>query len=175
MRTAEECRHLSTLADTLWVERHLVEHLRYKLVSARLLLAADERRFVPRAVTEVDQVMARLWAAEAERDRAVTRVARDWRVPEAELTLLRLTLESPPPWDTVFDDHRETFQRLADEIEATARENRRLASGALQAVRTSLSTLTGADTAPADDGYRPGSGGTAVAVKPPATRVDFAL
>ncbi|HEX9887874.1 MAG TPA: flagellar export chaperone FlgN [Nitriliruptorales bacterium] len=143
MRTIEECRHLPALAQTLWAERHLVEHLLYKLVAANLMLAADDRRFVSRALDEVDAVVERLWDAERARSSAVAEVARHWRVPADEVTLSRLGSECPEPWGSMFDEHRDAFDRMTAEIERTADDNRRLASVALSDIRASLAALSG--------------------------------
>ena len=66
MATSTENGHLARLADTLWYERRLLEYLLFKLVSANLVLIADDRRFVGPAVAEVDAVMEqiRTWGQE---------------------------------------------------------------------------------------------------------------
>ena len=47
---------LAQLADTLWLERRLLECLLFKLVEANLILTADAARFVTLAIDEVEQV-----------------------------------------------------------------------------------------------------------------------
>lgn len=49
--------HISQLADVLWYERQLMEFLLFKLVTANLMLNADERRFVAPSIAEVERVM----------------------------------------------------------------------------------------------------------------------
>ena len=49
--------HLALLAQTLSAERELLELLLFKLVEARLVLTADEPRFVPQAMLEVEAVV----------------------------------------------------------------------------------------------------------------------
>ena len=67
---------MSQLADTLWYERRLLEYLLFKLVSANLVLIADDRRFVGPAIAEVDAVMAEIRRAEEQRSSAIsTRLA----------------------------------------------------------------------------------------------------
>lgn len=154
--------HLEALADTLWAERHLVEFLLYKLTVAKLILAADERRFVSVALSEVERVMAGLRDAEERRNEAVAAVAADWDRPLRELTLSVLAEEAPEPMRSVFADHREGFLELSTEIEETAAENRRLASGALNTVQRALDALTGEQTGPTYDAagrQRPGQAG----------------
>lgn len=133
---------LQALADTLWEERQLAELLLYKLVSARLILAADDRRHVGLALVEVERVIQAFRGAEAQRSRTVERIADDLDVPPGELRLAVLAEEAPEPWRTVFGDHRERFLALTTEIEEAAMENRRLLSAALNGIHESLSELT---------------------------------
>lgn len=139
---------LEALADTLWAERHVVEFLLYKLTVAKLMLAADERRFVSAALSEVEQVVGRLREAEERRQTALLTVAQEWRRPAAEVTLSALAEETAEPMRGVFEDHRKGFLELSLEIEETAAENRRLASGALNSIQEALGALTGAPQAP---------------------------
>ncbi len=143
MQPIEACASLPTLADTLWAERGVVEHLLYRLVAARLLLAADERRHVPRALQEVENALDGLWETERDRKAAVRMVADDWGIPAEELTLKRMAEEAPEPWATILDEHHESFARITAEVEHTARENSRLAAVGLNAVQSSLQHLTG--------------------------------
>jgi hypothetical protein len=134
---------LERLADTLWAERHVVELLLYKLTAARLFLAADERRFVPVALDEVERVVGLLRDAEQRRTDAIAEAAEVLGVPVEGLTLTELAAASPEPLRSVFADHRKGFLSLAAEIEETAATNRRLATAALSSVREALDTLTG--------------------------------
>lgn len=150
MQTELELAHserLEALADTLWAERHLVEFLLYKLTVAKLILAADERRFISLALSEVERVVTGLRDAESRRNGAVAEVARDWGRPARDLTLSVLAAESPEPMRSVFEDHHQGFQELSAEIEETAAENRRLAGGALNTVQQAIDALTGQGTA----------------------------
>jgi len=143
MRNLEECRQLPALADTVWAERTLVERLLYKLVTAKLILAADLRRYVPQALEEVEDIVGQLWAAEDRRVIALGAVATEWRVRPDELTLGHLAEEAPEPWSSMFADHHQAFAEMTSEIEQTAADNRRLANTALASIQTSLGNLTG--------------------------------
>lgn len=134
---------LESLADTLWAERHVVHYLLFKLVTARLILAADERRFVAPALDEVERMTEALRESELRRELALAEVADEWGVEPAELTLSDLAERADEPMRSVFAEHREAFLRLAEEIDATAADNRRLAGAALEHVQQSLDTLTG--------------------------------
>ncbi|HEY8339184.1 MAG TPA: flagellar protein FlgN [Egibacteraceae bacterium] len=143
MTTPPPSERLHALADTLWAERHLVELLLFKLVTAKLLLAADERRFVTLALDEVGRVLDSLHEAEQRREEAVADVAAEWGVRTDELTLTELARRAPEPLRTVFADHATAFLDLANEIDETASTNRRLATATLSHVHASLDALTG--------------------------------
>lgn len=135
--------HLTVLADTLWAERHVVEYLLYKLLTARLMLAADERRFVSVALEEVDRVVGMLREAEQRRAAALARAAESLGVPASELTLAELATRAPGPLRSVFRDHRDAFATMAAEIDEHTRANRRLASSALNDLHATIGGLAG--------------------------------
>ncbi len=135
-------RALERLADTLWAQRHLVELLLYRLTVAKLVLAADERRFVALAVGEVDDAVDKLRDAELKREVAIGELADQWGLRSEDLTLSEVAERAPEPYQAVFADHRDGFQALTEEIEATASENRRLATAGLRSVQHALDVLT---------------------------------
>ena len=137
--------HLQRLAEVLWEERHLVGELLYRLTCARLLLAADQQRFVGNAVDEIDHTTSRLREVELHREGVVHDVADALGVPVDQLTLAALAADSGEPWSRIFRDHRREFLSLAAEIEETTEANRELASQALGRVRQSIDTLSGTD------------------------------
>lgn len=134
---------LEDLADVLWAERHLVEYLLFKLVTANLLLSAEERRFVPKAMDEVERVMERLGEVENRREAALLPVAREWQLQPRDLSLATLAQRAPEPMATVFRDLHSDFMALTAEIESTSAENRKLANSALNHMHSALETLTG--------------------------------
>jgi hypothetical protein len=123
MATIDDRRELEALAETLWAERHVVEYLLFKLVTAKLVLGADERRFVKPALDEVSRVTGAL--------------------RQADLTLVELAARAGQPMQSVFLDHRDGFRALAEQIEETTAANRQLAAGALASVSETLDGLTG--------------------------------
>ena len=114
---------LERLADTLWAERHVVELLLYRLTVAKLMLAADERRFVSLAIGEVEEAVDSLREAELRRETAIAALADVWDMDPDKLTLGDLAERAPEPFASVLADHREGFRKLTEEIEATAGEN----------------------------------------------------
>lgn len=152
METANLRRpHLQRLAETLWEERHVVTELLYRLTCARLLLSADQQRFVVHAIDEVDGTTTRLREIELHREGVLEEVAQAAGTDPSELTLALLSTSAPEPWQAVFADHRRAFLSLAAEIEEAATANRELATQALGRVRLSIDTLSG--TAPTGATY----------------------
>ena len=143
MNNVQGSPHLEALADTLWAERRVVEVLLFKLVTAKLVLEASERRFVTLAMDEVQHMLGTLRSSEVQRSAALEPVAAAWGCPPDDLTLSELANRSPSPMDAVFRDHHEAFLEMAVEIEETARTNSRLASASLTDVRSTLDALTG--------------------------------
>jgi hypothetical protein len=141
-----ESNLLKEVQDRLWTERHLLEFLLFKLITAKLILGADDRRFMSPALAEVEHVVEKIRLAEMERSLAVARLADDWGVGAHELSLKILAGRASEPYKTIFNEHREGFLRLTGEIEEVALENRRLASASLADIQSSLDTLMG--TAP---------------------------
>jgi len=133
-----ETAHMAKLADTLWYERRLLEYLLFKLVSANLVLIADDRRFVGPAIAEVDAVMNEIRRAEEERGVVVADVAADFNIPPYAVGLEFLVDNAPDSLRAAFEDHRATFLGLVNEIEILTRENRRLATVALDGIQGTL-------------------------------------
>jgi len=134
---------LLTLADTLAAQRRVVELLLYRLVSARLFLAADERRFVPLALEEAEHVLAALRTAEDQRVAATDAIAATVGLDVSKVTLSQLAEHAPEPLKAVFTDHQRAFAELAGEIEETAAANQRLASSALSSLQATLAQFQG--------------------------------
>lgn len=135
---------LDRLAQRLWDERHVVTVLLYKLTVTRLLLAADERRFVADALREVEHAVELLRVGEQARDTAVRDLAGAWRRDPEDLTLDELARIAPEPYGQTFREHLAAFRTLAAEIEGATRENRALARTDLSSVADQLDLLTGA-------------------------------
>lgn len=139
----ESTTGLDQLADTLWAERNLVEFLLFKLITAKLLLAADERRFIAHALDEVERVVEALREAELRRAVAVEAYGRQRGVASDDITLSWLARSTPAPWQAVFADHQKTFASLAAEIDETTADNRQLAKAGLNTIQQTIGMLTG--------------------------------
>ena len=136
---------LEELGRRLWDERRVVTHLLYKLTVTNLLLAADERRFVPDSLREVETTVELLREGEVRREDAVRDLAGRWQIEPDQLTLDELARWAPAPYDHTFADHRDAFRRLAEEVDATAQQNRELAVAEIDEVRTRIDQITGVD------------------------------
>ncbi len=163
-------QRLELLAETLWAERHVVELLLYKLTSARLILAADERRYVALALDEVERCVDLLRGAEDRRSEAIAAVAQAFGLMPEQVTLSELATSAPEPLRTVFADHQSSFREMAAEIEETAGTNRQLAGAALSSVQQALDSLA----APAFTSTYTAQGRHGVAA-PSAVRVDAVI
>jgi hypothetical protein len=138
MVVAQPMASFDELMDTLWLERHILERLLFRLVLANLVLGADDRRFIPKALAEVEQVVEGMRKVEAERDQMVHAAAADWNVPSHILTLEYLATEGPEALRESFEDHRVAFLELVSEIDVVTQENRRLAMVSLDGIRGAL-------------------------------------
>jgi hypothetical protein len=116
---------MERVAAVLERERELLETLLFKLVETRLILEADEIRFLSRSTREVER--ARTRAREVDLLRATT-VAR----LHAGATLRELAADAPGPWPGIFRDHHGLLVTLVPEIEVTAHRNAELARAALE-------------------------------------------
>lgn len=133
----------SKLVDMLWFERRLLEFLLFKLVTANLVLTANDRRFVTSAISEVERVMQEVRKAESQRTFAVDKLALEWGVPADRLSLGYLATRAPVEIRAEFEDHRNGFLALVEEIEQITRENRRLATVGLETIRGTLGLADG--------------------------------
>jgi hypothetical protein len=145
-------RELSQLNEVLWAERRLLDVLLYRLVSAKLVLAADEKRFIPLAMAEVERTLEKIRVAELQRSLVIGRLALAWGVPREELSLVQLVDWAPEPARTLFEDHRTACMELTAEIEQVSRENKQLASAGLTEVRQLVELVVGPQAMATVDG-----------------------
>lgn len=134
---------LDRLAQRLWDERRDVTALLYKLTVTRLLLAADERRFVAGSLREVERAVELLRVGEQARETALRDLADAWRLDPDALTLDALVRLVPEPYAHTFSEHLATFRSLAAEIEGAATSYPALARSDIAFVSEQLDELTG--------------------------------
>ncbi|HVM19836.1 MAG TPA: flagellar export chaperone FlgN [Egibacteraceae bacterium] len=131
---------LTEVSNILWRERQLLELLLFKLEEEQLLLAAGRSRWLAHATREVETVLAEIKRVEETRAAQVQALAVSMGLaPTASLR--ELAEAAPPPWDSVFVDHREAFLAATQEISSLAQDNRELLSRGYHAARQVLSSM----------------------------------
>lgn len=125
---------LEQLLAAVWAERHLLEFLLFKVVSARLLLSAGEHRFLPVVGEEIEDVVRRCREAAAERQKVADTLAAAWDVDTGRIHLGYLAEHAPSPFAAMFSDHRDRLRQVVEEVQATARSNHQLATTTMQDV-----------------------------------------
>ncbi len=108
------------LAAVLEREGDALELLLFKLIETKLLLEADEARFLPRSTGEVERARARTRELDLLRAATLARIASD-------VTLRELATSAPAPWPAILRDHHQVLARLVSEIEQVAHRNAELA------------------------------------------------
>jgi hypothetical protein len=115
---------VTTLSATLWRLREALDHLLFKVFETRLVLDADQDRWLPNAGRELDA--ARREAAQIEIVRAVETLSlADHLGLVPTITLGELSGKLPSPWDTIFLDHLDALRGLVGEIHRAAGTDRR--------------------------------------------------
>lgn len=97
-------------------EGDALEHLLFKLIETKLLLTADEARFLPRATREVERARARARELDLPRAATVAQLV-------AGATLRDLATVATGPWPAILRDHHDVLTRLVDEIDVVAHQN----------------------------------------------------
>ncbi len=151
MERHHHTRELQQLTEVLWAGRRLLDLLLYRLVSAKLVLAADEKRFVALSFGEVERVMEKIRVCELQRSLVTARLANAWGIPKDRITLVYLADHAPEPARTVFEDHRDFFLATTAEVETVSRENKKLAAMGLAEVRELMAVVVGDEALSAVD------------------------
>jgi hypothetical protein len=119
---------MERVASILEREREHLEVLLFKLVETRLILRANELRFLGRATGEVDD--ARTRCREIDLVRAATVATHN-----GSTSLRHLAAAAPEPWPGILRDHHDALVTLVSEIELTAHHNAELAQLGLEAMQ----------------------------------------
>ena len=119
---------MERLATILEREGEALEQLLFKLIETKLLLVADEARFLPRATREVERARSRARELDLVRAATVARTGAGTRLRE-----LATTAEGP--WPAILRDHHDLLTRLVDEIDVVAHQNACAAERGLTALR----------------------------------------
>ncbi len=143
---------MDRLTNALRQEQALLESLLFKLVETRLLLAAREVRFVPRATREVDRARQRTCGSDLARAAVVDGLG--MTNPDMRLGTLRgLAAQATEPWAGMLRDHHEALCGLVAEIELVAHDNSRHARNGIRRLEGRMRAAgDGPDAAPGDPG-----------------------
>jgi hypothetical protein len=105
-------------------EGDALEQLLFKLIETKLLLEADEARFLPRATREVERARARARELDLLRAASAARIGCGARLRD-------LAASADGPWPAILRDHHDVLNRLVDEIEVVAHQNAQVAERGL--------------------------------------------
>lgn len=132
-------------------EGEVLDTLLFKLIETRLVLEADESRYLPRAVREVERARTRAREVGLMRATTIAHIR-----PGA--TLRGLAAEAEKPWPSILRDHHQVLSGLLSEIEVVAHQNAVAARAGLEQLarldRTPVGAGVGALGAPTA-GMRP--------------------
>jgi hypothetical protein len=149
MASSAVADRLSTLSQTLWRQRALVEVLLYRLEVQQMVLAAGKSRWIDMSARDVEGAIEDLRAEELMRATAVASVAPLLKVAETS-SLTELAVAAGEPWDQILRDHQAAFLSLIASVEAVSRDNRELLNHGLRDTHDFLARVT---TVPGTDGY----------------------
>ncbi len=107
---------MERIGSILEREGDALELLLFKLTETKLLLAADEARFLPRATREVERARARARELDLLRAATIAQLA-------GGTTLRDLAATAPGPWPAILRDHHDVLSRMVDEIDVVAHQN----------------------------------------------------
>lgn len=127
----------TTLSSTLWRLREVLDQLLFKVFQTQLVVRSGEAKWLARTTRELDAALQE--ARHVEVLRAVETVALADRlgVPP-ELTATQLVRLAGPPWDTIFDEHRDALIAITGDIARTAADVPDLELGSGDSVETDL-------------------------------------
>lgn len=149
MATSAIADRLSTLSQTLWRQRALVEVLLYRLEVQQMVLASGKTRWIDMSSRDVEGAITDLRSEELMRATAVASVAPLLHVPETA-SLTDLAIAAGEPWDQILRDHQAAFLSLIGSVEAVSRDNRELLNHGLRDTHDFLSRVA---NVPGNDGY----------------------
>jgi len=140
------------LIKVLSVERNLLEYVLYRLVSAKLVLATNDQRYVMQSLVEVEDAVDRLRSVAFRRAELMGEMATRSNTSLLRLTLSVLADRAPTAERFMLMELQSDYIRLAHQIEQISSENRRLADLSLGPTTQLLKQLAGMPTGVIYDG-----------------------
>ncbi|MGY6500880.1 MAG: flagellar protein FlgN [Acidimicrobiales bacterium] len=168
MPSSAVSERLSTLSQTLWRQRALVETLLYRLELQQMVLASGRTRWIDLSARDVENAIDDVRAEELMRATSVAAAAPLLNLPETA-SLSDLAEAAGDPWDQILRDHQSAFLSLIASVEDVSRDNREMLHHGLSETQDFLSRVT--DVPRGLDGYSVEGTGTKAVAKP--TLVDW--
>lgn len=136
-RLLDPAAAFAALTAVLWNEREAVDHVLFKVVTARLLVEAPALRWLPRADDELSAAIRALRSCSQDRMNEVAHISAVLDLGP-RCTLADLIRVAPEPWPAVLADHRTAMRVLVRDLVAAASATRRKLRTSGQAVKESL-------------------------------------
>lgn len=110
---------LTNLSSTLWRLREVLDHLLFKIFETQLILESDAHQWLAKAGRELDAALQELRHVEVMRAVETVALADQLHLPTA-VTLRELAEQVPPPWPSIFTEHRAALRALTDRVDDAA-------------------------------------------------------
>jgi hypothetical protein len=110
---------LTNLSSTLWRLREVLDHLLFKIFETELILESDAHHWLAKAGRELDAALQELRHVEVMRAVETVALADQLHLP-ADITLGELAEQAPPPWPSIFIEHRTALRALTDRVDGAA-------------------------------------------------------
>ncbi|HVU91327.1 MAG TPA: hypothetical protein VHC23_03790 [Jatrophihabitans sp.] len=111
----------TSLSSTLWRLREVLDQLLFKVFETRLVLASGQGKWLAKASRELDAALQELRHVEVLRAVEAIAIADQLALPP-DLTLAQVARVAPPPWDTIFAEHRDALRELAADLDHATSE-----------------------------------------------------
>jgi hypothetical protein len=111
----------TTLSSTLWRLREVLDQLLFKVFQTQLVVRSGEVKWLARTTRELDAALHESRHVEILRAVETVGLADRLGVPP-ELTAAQLIRLAGPPWDMIFEEHRDALVALTGDIAGTAAE-----------------------------------------------------
>ncbi|MGA8257261.1 MAG: flagellar protein FlgN [Nocardioides sp.] len=128
---------MEKLSLVLWRERELLDELLYRLEVEQLVLASGRTNWLMRSAREVEATLQNLRETEVLRAVAAD-VAAETLGLRPNPSLRELAEASPEPWQSILNDHRDSFATSTRQVMELADANRDLITSGYRSAREAL-------------------------------------
>lgn len=131
---------VGSLSNALWEQRVRLHDLLHRAKVAQLVMAGDDRRWLDRAIGELESSVRGLRADDHVPARLLGAIARHLGRADIE-TIRDLAALLPAPWAETLDEHASGMADSLTRLTAIERENRQLAISGLGNIRAMVALL----------------------------------